>query len=48
MENLRKNNQTEILEIKPSLNQIKKSGKPLQQTRISTRQNFRAQRQNRY
>jgi hypothetical protein len=35
MENLRKKNQTETLEIKISLNQIKKkhSGRPLQQTR---------------
>jgi hypothetical protein len=49
MENFSKKNQTEILEIKSSLNQIKKySWKPLQQTRTSGRQNFRVQRQNRY
>jgi hypothetical protein len=45
MENLRKNNQTEILEIKKSLNQIKYSLKLLQHIRTSGRQNFRTQRQ---
>jgi hypothetical protein len=43
MENHRKMNQTEILEIKTPLNQIKKySRRPLQQTRTSGRQNLKA------
>jgi hypothetical protein len=33
LENLREKNQTEIMEIKSYLNQIKKQGKPLQWTR---------------
>jgi hypothetical protein len=42
MENLRKKNPTESLEIKSPFNQIKKySGRPLQQTRTSGRQNLR-------
>jgi hypothetical protein len=45
MENLRKNNETEILEIKTSLWSNKKhSGRPLQQTGTSRRQSIRAQR----
>jgi hypothetical protein len=45
MENLRKKNQKEILEIKSPFSQTKKySGRPLQQTRTSGRQNLRAQR----
>jgi hypothetical protein len=45
MENFRKKYKTEILEIK-SFSQKKKkhSGRPLQQTRTSRRQNLRAQR----
>jgi hypothetical protein len=45
MKNLRKKNQTEILEIKSPLSQTKKhSGKPLQQSRTNGRQNLRTQR----
>jgi hypothetical protein len=44
VENLRKKNQTEILEIKSPFSQTKISGRPLQQTRTSRRQNLRAQR----
>jgi hypothetical protein len=44
MENLRKKNQTEILEIKSSCSQTKNRRRPLQQTRTSGRQNLRAQR----
>jgi hypothetical protein len=47
MENLRKKNQTKILEIKSPFSQTKKwSGKPLQQIRTSRRQNHRAQKYN--
>jgi hypothetical protein len=43
MENFRKKNQTEILEIKSPFSQTKKhSGRSLQQTRTSGRQNLRA------
>jgi hypothetical protein len=43
MENLRKKNQTEILEIKKSLYSNKKhSRRPLQQTRTSGTHNLRA------
>jgi hypothetical protein len=43
MENLRKKNHTEILEIKSPFSHTKKhSGRPLQQTRPSGRQNIRA------
>jgi predicted transcriptional regulator len=43
MENLTRKNQTEILEIKGPFSQtIKHSGRPLQQTRTSGRQNFRS------
>jgi hypothetical protein len=50
VENFRKKNQTEILELESSLNQILKkyNWKTLQQTRTSGRQNFRAWEQNRY
>jgi hypothetical protein len=45
LENLRKKNQTEILEIKSPHSQTKKhSGRPLQQTKTSGRENFRTQR----
>jgi hypothetical protein len=45
MENLRKKNQTEILEIKRSLSSNKNYTRgPLQQTRTSVRQNLRARR----
>jgi hypothetical protein len=48
MENLRKKNQTEILEIKFLKSNKKCREKPLQQNRTSGRQNLRAQRQNAY
>jgi hypothetical protein len=41
MENLRKKNQTEILEIKSSLNQIKNRVESHYKTRTSGRQNVR-------
>jgi hypothetical protein len=44
MENLRRKNLTEILEIKSPFSQTKHSGSPLQQTRTSGRQTLRAQR----
>jgi hypothetical protein len=42
MENLRKKTQTEVLEIKIPLVKQKHSGRPLQQTKTSGRQNLRA------
>jgi hypothetical protein len=43
MEKLRKKNQTDNLKIKKSLSSNKKqSGRPIQQTRASGRQNLRA------
>jgi hypothetical protein len=44
MENLRKKDQTEILELKSPFNQTKNSGRPLEQIRTSGRQNLRAQK----
>jgi hypothetical protein len=49
MENLRKKDKIQVLEVKSFLNEIRKhTWKSLQQTRTSGRQNFRVQRQNRY
>jgi hypothetical protein len=47
MKNLKKENQTEILEIKSPVSQTNHSGTWLQQTRTSRRQNLRARRYNR-